>query len=105
VLAGHWQPLEILVGDLDVRVLAVLIGLDDLVHEDLAIVDWAPALLLESALTFFVQVIEGEILTFGSPEELHGDADHPKSNGAFPDRSWHALSGPASVTNRSVRGR
>src|SRR5258708_9122300 len=93
VLARHWQRLEILVGDLDVRVLAVLIRLDDLVHEHFAIVDRAPALLLESALTFVVQVVEGEILTFGGPEELDGDDDHPKSNGAFPDRSWHVFSG------------
>ena len=102
-LLGTGRLLEIFVGDLDVRVLAVLERPDHFVREDLAVVDRAPALLLEAALALFVQRVEGEVLTFGGPEELDGDGDHPESNGAFPDRSGHT--GPASLALRPRHGR
>src|SRR5207244_335102 len=76
-------------------------GSHDLVLEDFTLVDRAPALLLETALALFVQRVEGEVLTFGRPVELDGDADHAESDGAFPD--WSRHTGHASVTPREFK--
>jgi hypothetical protein len=98
VLARDRHGIEVVVGDLDVLVFGVLERANDFVLEDFAVIDWAPALLLESALALFVQRVEGEVLTFGGSEEFHGDGDHPESDGAFPDGSRHT--GPASLPPR-----
>src|SRR5262249_20271393 len=101
VLAGHGQRIEVLVGDLDIRVLAVLVGLGDFVHEDFVIVDWAPALLLEPTLAGLVQVVEGEIFAFRGAKELYRDADHPERDGAFPNWTRHDRAGEFSTSSHA----
>ena len=90
VLGGQRQLLEVLVGDLDVLALADLERPHQLVLRHLVVLGDAHAGEADAAVVGLVQQVEADVLVLGGREQPHGDADHPESDGAFPDRSRHA---------------
>ena len=77
------------VGLLDEHVLALreLPALDELVGLDVALVNGAPALLLDRRAALAMERAEGHVLPLGRESEANGDVDEAEADGSVPDRA------------------
>ena len=74
--------------DEDVLALRELPALDELVGLDVALVNRAPALLLDRRAALAVERAERHVLPLGRESEANGDVDQTKTEGSVPDRAY-----------------
>ena len=94
MLAGQRELGEILVGQDNVLLFGVLEALHEFAEFNSALAGGAPTLLLQAAAALSMELPERDVLVLRGAEQLDGDANHPKADGALPDRSWHVWPPP-----------
>jgi len=84
---ADWQAVQVLFGDRDVLAFGKFVSTFHILPRHFLFVDRTPTEVLQASAAVFVEEVEAHIAGLGGGEEAHRDADHPKGNGAAPDRT------------------